>query len=120
MFRTKFNEVEFPEFPKGRPQIVALICILLLCVGFGAMASTGEPRTEQSQLSQPSPAPVEEVPISEEDEIVRSAKQEQYCFRVNAHLGEPALTEAIDKCLIETASWSIEELDAKMPPDPLG
>lgn len=60
---------------------------------------------------------VSAVPVAVSEEL--SAKQEQYCFRVNDGLSEPSLTQAIEQCLTDTTGWTVEDFDANMPDDPI-
>lgn len=43
-----------------------------------------------------------------------SSKQEMYCYRLNQHLPEPDLTQAIEKCLSDTQGWTLAQFEEEL------
>jgi len=122
----------FKRNRKNKPQtlmILIALCAVLALVGGVASLASSKPSVAKT-ITKPVPtnsivsAPVDVDPSSsitdaEVNEVVRTSKQEQYCYRFFAALKEPRQTEQIDKCLVRTQNWSTEHFIIAMPPNPI-
>jgi hypothetical protein len=86
----------------------------VILIGFVVLAIAGTPESDEPRAETPVTTEMSEDETNLRD-IRTSAKQAQYCYRINKHLPEPQLTEQIEICETQTSDWSLEQFEAEMP-----
>jgi hypothetical protein len=98
--------------------IIVVVVLLALMIVVPALLPSGDGPAKSQATVKPVPTTqtVEQYlnTVDSPDEIVRSAKQEQFCSLVNSGEYEQIRSQDIEKCLVTTKNWSTEDFETNI------